>query len=103
MHLYKEVSLTKLMEAENPLLVFAEFNKITTTAQERAKYYETVKRRPKDLDEMFDDIKVLGKREIGNILKWRGKVIHHFNQIKAKEEQLVEKEEQEKVEEQVDS
>jgi hypothetical protein len=29
---------------------------------------------------------VLGKREIGSILKWRGKVRHHFNQLEAKQE-----------------
>lgn len=31
MHLYKEVPLTKLIEAENPLLIFAEYNKITVS------------------------------------------------------------------------
>jgi hypothetical protein len=46
---------------------------------------------------MFEDIRVLGKREIGNIIKWRGKVRHHFNRIAAIEEQAVEKEEEEVV------
>ena len=35
MHLYKEASLTKLINSENPLLIFAEFNKITTTKEEK--------------------------------------------------------------------
>ena len=85
MHLYKEASLTKLIEAENPLLVFAEFNKITTTKEEREKYYKIIKSQPADLDEMFDDLKVLGKGALGSILKWRGKINHHFNLIKTKE------------------
>lgn len=50
MHLYKEVPLTKLIEADNPLLIFAEYNKITVTPEERAKYYGLVKNRPNDLD-----------------------------------------------------
>jgi len=62
MHLYKEASLTKLIKAENPLLIFAEYNKITTTKEERAKYYNVIKSQPKDLDLSFDDIKVIGKR-----------------------------------------
>jgi hypothetical protein len=28
------------------------------------------------MDEMLKDLKVLGKREVGNILKWRGKIVH---------------------------
>lgn len=51
-----------LIQSENPLLIFAQYNKITTTLEERQKYYEIVKKRPKDLEEMFDDLKVLGKR-----------------------------------------
>jgi len=34
---------------------------------------------------MFDDLKVLGKGAIGSIMRWRGKLHHHFNQIKSKE------------------
>lgn len=62
MHLYKEVHLSKLIEAENPLLVFAEFNKIIVSPEERAKYYDLVKNKPADLDELFEDLKLLGKR-----------------------------------------
>jgi hypothetical protein len=86
MHLYKEVSLSKLIETETPLLIFAQYNKITTTLEEREKYYNLVKSRPQDLDDLFDDLKVLGKREIGSILKWRGKVLHQLN-LRAQKEQ----------------
>jgi hypothetical protein len=79
MHLYKEVPLTKLIEAENPLLIFAEYNRIIVSPEERAKYYPLVKNKPSDLDELFEDLKLLGKREIGGILKWRGKINHHFH------------------------
>lgn len=30
---------------------------------------------PVDMDEMLNDIKVLGKRELSNILKWRNKIL----------------------------
>ena len=31
---------------------------------------------PSDMDEMLNDLKVLGKREISSIMKWRGKILH---------------------------
>ena len=62
--------------------------------QEREKYYHLVKNRPQDLDDLFDDLKVLGKREIGSILKWRGKVLHQLHLAAQKEERAVEKLEQ---------
>ncbi len=31
---------------------------------------------PIDMDEMLSDLKVLGKREISQIMKWRGKILH---------------------------
>lgn len=30
---------------------------------------------PVDMDEMLADLKVLGKREISNVMKWRGKIL----------------------------
>ena len=94
MHFTKEISLTELIESQNPLLIFAEYNKITTTKEERDKFYNLIKTQPKDLDEMFDDLKVLGKRELKSIFKWVGKLHHHFNIAKVKqmrEEEKIEK------------
>lgn len=88
MHLYKELALTDFIESENPLLLFAQYNKITTTQEERDKYYPLAKKRPLDLDELFDDLRVIGKREISSILRWRGKIHHHFNNLQAKEDQV---------------
>lgn len=34
MHLYKETSLTNFIKSKNPLLIFAEFNKITVSKEE---------------------------------------------------------------------
>jgi hypothetical protein len=50
MHLYKEIPLTQFIESDTPLLIFASYNKITTTQEERDKYYGLVKSRPRDLD-----------------------------------------------------
>ena len=88
MHLYKETTLTKFIESEQPLLVFAEFNRILVSPQEKAKYFGLVKNMPADIEELLKDLRVLGKREVGNILRWRGKIIHHFNQLKDKEERI---------------
>lgn len=84
MHLYKEISLSKFIESENPLLVFAQYNKITTTKEERDKFYPLVKKKPADLDELFDDLRVLGKKDISAILKWRGRIHHFYNLLKVK-------------------
>ncbi len=31
---------------------------------------------PVDMDEMLNDLKVLGKREISSVMKWRSKILH---------------------------
>lgn len=62
MHLYKETTLTHLITTDNALLVFAEYNKIIVTEEEKKKYFGIVRTQPSDLMEIFDDLKVLGKR-----------------------------------------
>jgi len=54
-------------------------------SKEEKEQYLSIGKPPADLMELFEDLKVLGKREIGGILKWRGKVRHHFNLKKSKE------------------
>lgn len=39
---------------------------------------------PSDMDEMFEDLKVLGKREISSILKWRSKIMQREHVEKQK-------------------
>lgn len=46
MHLYKETSLTHFINSKSPLLIFAEFNKITVSEEEKLKYFEVVKKLP---------------------------------------------------------
>lgn len=72
--MYKETGLTEFINSANPLLIFAEYNRIKVNPEEREKYYGISKKMPEDIDELFKDLKVLGKREIGNLLKWRGKI-----------------------------
>jgi hypothetical protein len=31
---------------------------------------------PEDMDEILNDLKVLGKREISSVMKWRSKILH---------------------------
>ena len=40
MHLYKETTLTNLIETEQPLLVFAEYNRIKISPEEKKKYLQ---------------------------------------------------------------
>ena len=58
-------------------MIFAQYNKITVTEEEKNKYFGLIKNEPKDLEELLTDIKVLGKREVWTIMKWRGKIVHN--------------------------
>lgn len=73
-HLYKETSLTEFITSKNPLLTFHKFNKITVSKEEREKYYGLAKKMPEDIDDLFNDLQVLGKRDLQALVKWRGKV-----------------------------
>jgi hypothetical protein len=50
MHLYKETTLTDFINAVNPLLIFAEFNRIKVSEEERNKYYGLSHKIPEDVD-----------------------------------------------------
>ena len=83
MHLYKETTLSNLIDTDQPLLVFAEYNCIKITPEEKKKFMG-IGKPPLDLEELLADVKCLGKREIAGIMKWRGKVRHRFNIEKSK-------------------
>lgn len=40
------------------------------------------------MDEMLSDLKVLGKREISQIMKWRGKILHKEHVEKQKSDPI---------------
>lgn len=83
-NMFKRVSVEKFLQAENPFPVFVEFNEMEITQEEREKYGKLVKF-PEDFDENIKDLKVLGKREIAGLLKWRSKVNVALKKIRIQE------------------
>lgn len=83
MHLYKETTLDSFINADNPFPIFKEFNRMIITEEDRQKYLGKVKD-PEDLESLLLDLKVLGKRDVGILLKWRGKIKQYLDKITPK-------------------
>lgn len=102
-NMFKKCTLGEFLSRENPFPVFMEFNQIEITPEDREKYISLGKL-PEDFEENLKDLKVLGKRELGGILKWRGKVLQAIRKKERKERGIVEEEkEQEEPEEEIKS
>lgn len=87
MHLYRVTSLGEFVNADNPFPIFKEFNKMTIAQEERELYLGHVKD-PEDLEALLEDLKVLGKRDVGILLKWRGKIRQYLDKIAPKEKKV---------------
>lgn len=73
-HMYTETSLTDFITSRTPLLIFHKFNRITVSPEEKEQYYGLSKKIPQDIDDLFNDLQLLGKRDLQSLIKWRGKV-----------------------------
>ena len=72
-NLHKIVSIEEFFKMENPFPCFAIYNEFTYDEKfkEEVEKYGKV---PDDWEEMFKDLKVLGKREIAGLIKWKRKI-----------------------------
>ena len=95
--LYRRMPLSEFLQVENPFPVFLEYNEIEISKEEREKYLGVVKL-PEDFEENIKDIKVLGKREIAGLVKWRGKLLFTMRKLKKKEKDEENKENKEEIE-----
>lgn len=73
MHLYKEVTFGEFIEADNPFPIFKEYNKMIVSEEDKEKYTSLVQT-PEFSEELMNDLKVLGKRDVSVLLKWRAKI-----------------------------
>eukprot|EP01015_Nassula_variabilis_P020799 TRINITY_DN363_c0_g1_i3.p1 TRINITY_DN363_c0_g1~~TRINITY_DN363_c0_g1_i3.p1 ORF type:complete len:951 (+),score=305.80 TRINITY_DN363_c0_g1_i3:127-2979(+) len=71
--MYREIDIEQFINAENPFPIFMEFNKIKVSEDSKKRYLSLVEP-PKGYEGMFEDIKVLGRREVQALIKWRNKV-----------------------------
>lgn len=75
---YGSVAFEDFINSTNPYPYFLECSKITLSQAEKDKYL-TLAKPPNDWQNLIDDIKVIGKREIIQLLKWRSKIKHTFD------------------------
>jgi len=98
--MHRTICFEDFLFAEEPIAIFAKYNKIKLTEEEEAKYLKLVEP-PEDYKELIEDLKVLGKREVQIMLRWRTKIMKALHKEKKKEaiKEKVETEEKPTVEE----
>jgi AdoMet-dependent rRNA methyltransferase SPB1 len=90
-------SFKDFIDCSNPFKFLFETNKIKVETEDCKKYVEIIKNKPKDYELYFDDLQVLGKKEMEELIIWRNKIRTKLNlsrkeNIKEKEEEKEKKE-----------
>lgn len=73
MTMFKKLSFQEFLDVRNPYSVFVDFNQITFSQEEKDKYLEAVKA-PADYTDLLEDIRIIGKREVASLIKWRDRI-----------------------------
>lgn len=71
--LYKEISISEFIKSADPESILCTHNKITLSPEETTEYLEK-DRKKSDLIEIFNDLKVVSKKDLHMILKWLKKL-----------------------------
>ena len=90
-------SFKDFIECSNPFKFLFETNKIKEETDDCKKYIDVIKIRPKDYELYFDDLQVLGKKEMEELIIWRNKIRTKLN-LSRKENMKEQEEEKEKKE-----
>ncbi len=93
--LYIVKSFKDYIECSNPFKFLFETNKIKIQTEDCKKYLELVKKNPKDYELYFDDLQVLGRKEVEELIIWRNKIRTKLN-ISRKENKDKEDEKEDK-------
>ena len=113
--MHKTITLKDFVGIDNPYAVFVNFNKIaiekgsaeqevaggSIAKQKQAEDlidYSTLVPYPADFEEMCADLKLLSKKQVAGLIKWRAKVINCLNKQKKPRHNLDIEEEQEEQE-----
>jgi AdoMet-dependent rRNA methyltransferase SPB1 len=72
-NLHKKVNIEEFLKMENPFPVFAIYNEFSYDEKFKEEV-ENYGKTPDDWEEMFKDLKVLGKREIATLIKWKRRI-----------------------------
>ena len=87
-------SFKDYIECSNPFKFLFETNKIKIETDECKKYLNVVQKMPKDYLLYFDDLQVLGKKEMEELIIWRNKIRTKLN-LSRKENNLEKEEKKE--------
>ena len=72
-------SFSDFIECSNPFKFLFETNKIKIDTEKSKEYLDVVKKNPKDYELYFDDLQVLGKKEMEELIVWRNKIRTKLN------------------------
>ena len=96
--LYNERPFKDFVEAANPYQFLTETNKLKLST-DKCKEYIKVMKCPIDYDLYFEDIQILGKKEIQELIIWRNKLRSKIYKKEKPEEEVKEEETEENYEE----
>ena len=85
--IYGTIKLSDFVKSMNPYQALKEASKIGI--DEEGKKYLDMVTPPDDLGDICKDVKVLGKRELSNLLRWRTRVLHNIAKQRTEEEKVV--------------
>ena len=88
-------SFKDFIECSNPFKFLFETNKIKIQTDDCKKYLEVLNKKPKEYELYFDDLQVLGKKEMEELIIWRNKIRTKLN-ISRKENKDKEDEKEDK-------
>lgn len=73
------------MENHTPYSTFIEYNEILLEPQDKYESYCKLAIPPRDLKEICADLKVLGRRDMKVLVKWRTKIMKRLEKDKIEE------------------
>ena len=73
--MFKKISLEDFINCSNPYPVFVNFNQIVLEDKEKLEKYKAFGPLPKDFEEICKDLKLLSKKQVFSLIKWRAKVV----------------------------
>ena len=95
------------IECSNPFKFLFETNKIKIETEDCKKYISVINKNPKDYELYFDDLQVLGKKEMEELIIWRNKIRTKLNLsrkeiLKDKEDEKEKKNKEKDINEEMD-
>ena len=90
--MYKKIKLQDFIESSNPYNAFVECNEIDVSDKDMLKQYNEISPIPTDFEEMCKDIKLLNKKQVGSLVKWKLKIDQKLKKSQ-NDQMVIEKEE----------